>query len=65
MNKADNHHPDGEPRWLGAATHARIALVPSISAARWLLLLIVAAGIYFFYGFLVPVLAALVIGFAS
>jgi len=65
VNKADNHHPDGEPRWLGAATHARIALVPSISAARWLLLLIVAAGIYFFYGFLVPVLAALVIGFAS
>jgi predicted PurR-regulated permease PerM len=39
--------------------------VPSISAARWLLVLIVAAGIYFFYGFLVPVLAALVIGFAS
>ena len=65
MNKADNHHADGETRWLGAATHARIALVPSISAARWLLLLIVAAGIYFFYGFLVPVLAALVIGFAS
>ncbi|KEC75760.1 transmembrane protein [Rhizobium leguminosarum bv. phaseoli CCGM1] len=28
-------------------------------------MLIVAAGVYFFYGFLVPVLAALVIGFAS
>ncbi|MBU2531774.1 MAG: AI-2E family transporter, partial [Alphaproteobacteria bacterium] len=32
---------------------------------RWLLVLIVAAGIYFFHDFLVPVLAALVIGFAS
>ncbi len=42
-----------------------MALIPLISAARWLLLLIIAAGIYFFYGFLVPVLAALVIGFAS
>ncbi|NTJ42270.1 AI-2E family transporter [Agrobacterium larrymoorei] len=65
MSKADNYQSGGEPRWLGPATPARIALVPSISAARWLLVLIVAAGIYFFYGFLVPVLAALVIGFAS
>ena len=32
---------------------------------RGLLLLIVAAGVYFFRGFLVPVLAALIIGFAS
>ncbi|POO58097.1 AI-2E family transporter [Agrobacterium rosae] len=65
MTKIDNHRKGGEPRWLSPATHARTALVPSISAARWLLFLIVAAGIYFFYGFLVPVLAALVIGFAS
>ncbi|MGX5718709.1 AI-2E family transporter [Shinella sp.] len=36
-----------------------------ISAARWLLVLIVFAGIYFFHGFVVPVLAALVIAFAS
>jgi predicted PurR-regulated permease PerM len=43
----------------------RIALIPPISAARWLLVLVVFAGIYFFHGFLVPVLAALVIGFAS
>ena len=54
-----------EPRWLGPASPARVALIPSISAARWLLVLIAAAGIYFFYGFLVPVLAALVIGFAT
>lgn len=65
MSNADNHRKTNEPRWLGPATHARTALVPSISAARWLLVLIVAACIYFFYGFIVPVLAALVIGFAS
>jgi predicted PurR-regulated permease PerM len=33
--------------------------------ARLLLLLVLAAGVYFFRGFLVPVLAALIIGFAS
>nr|WP_236771165.1 MULTISPECIES: AI-2E family transporter [Agrobacterium] len=40
-------------------------MIPPISAARWLLVLVALAGIYFFHGFLVPVLAALVIGFAS
>jgi len=40
-------------------------IISPISMARWLLVLVVAAGIYFFYGFIVPVLAALVIGFAS
>ena len=54
-----------EPRWLGPVAPSRVALIPPISAARWLLVLVVAAGIYFFHGFLVPVLAALVIGFAS
>ncbi|CAM5648693.1 Putative transport protein YdiK [Mycolicibacterium aubagnense] len=43
----------------------RAAVIPPLSAARWLLVLVVAAGVYFFYGFLVPVLAALVIAFAS
>ena len=33
--------------------------------ARVLLLLVLAAGVYFFSGFLVPVLAALIVGFAS
>jgi predicted PurR-regulated permease PerM len=42
-----------------------VPLIPSISAARWLLLLIALAAIYFFYGFIIPVLAALVIGFAT
>lgn len=43
----------------------RQPLVTNISAARWLLLAIVAASIYFFHGFVVPVLAASVIALAS
>ena len=43
----------------------RQPLITDISAARWLLFLILAASIYFFYGFIVPVLAALVIALAS
>lgn len=39
--------------------------LPENPVARWLLILILAAGVYFFHGFLVPVLAALIIGFAS
>ncbi len=54
-----------EPRWLGNSGPSRLALIPPVSLARWLLVLIIAAGVYFFHGFLVPVLAALVIGFAS
>ncbi|SFB36835.1 Predicted PurR-regulated permease PerM [Rhizobium sp. NFR07] len=65
MSRSSNRNSTNEPRWLGPVTPSRIALVPPISAARWLLVLVVAAGIYFFHGFLVPVLAALVIGFAS
>ncbi|MEY3667935.1 MAG: hypothetical protein RL572_1475 [Pseudomonadota bacterium] len=37
----------------------------NVAVARALLLLILAAGVYFFIGFLVPVLAALIICFAS
>ncbi|TDQ33531.1 AI-2E family transporter [Phyllobacterium brassicacearum] len=40
-------------------------LISPASAARWLIVAIIVAGIYFFHGFLVPVLAALVIAFAS
>ncbi|WP_184355178.1 AI-2E family transporter [Rhizobium sp. BK602] len=64
MGVFERHKPR-EPRWLGPTAPSRMALIPSISAARWLLILIAAAGIYFFYGFLVPVLAAAVIGFAT
>ncbi|SHN13498.1 AI-2E family transporter [Roseibium suaedae] len=52
-------------RWLGPTNANRSALIAPVSAARWLLLLVVIAAIYFFHGFIVPVLAALVIGFAS
>lgn len=48
-----------------AVPPARAPLVGYDSVARWLLVFILAAGVYFFHGFLVPVLAALVIGFAS
>ncbi len=65
MSASDKKTSPREPRWLGPVAPATIALIPPISAARWLLILVVFAGIYFFYGFIVPVLAALVIGFAS
>jgi predicted PurR-regulated permease PerM len=57
--------PKTEPRWLGVSAPSHIALIPPLSLARWLLVVILAAGIYFFHDFLVPLLAAVVIGFAS
>lgn len=54
-----------ELRLMGRAAPVRAAVIQPLSAARWLLILIGAAGVYFFHGFLVPVLAALVIAFAS
>ncbi|MGX5804315.1 AI-2E family transporter [Bradyrhizobium sp. Arg314] len=52
-------------RLFGLSSPLRAAVIPPLSAARWLLVLIAAAGVYFFHGFLFPVLAALVIAFAS
>lgn len=40
-------------------------VLPAFLVARWLLLLVLLAGVYFFGGFLVPVLAALIVGLAS
>ncbi|MDQ0318819.1 putative PurR-regulated permease PerM [Pararhizobium capsulatum DSM 1112] len=57
--------PQQEPRLFGRPAHERSALVGPITAARWLLVFVLLAGVYFFHGFLVPVLAALVIGFAT
>ncbi|WP_231564673.1 AI-2E family transporter [Paracoccus halophilus] len=54
----------GQPNQVGLRVY-RQPLVTNISAARWLLLAIVAASVYFFHGFLVPVLAASVIALAS
>lgn len=51
--------------WIGTAASTRAPLIPSVTAARWLLLGVALAAIYFFHGFLVPVLAALIIAFAS
>ncbi|QRM56805.1 AI-2E family transporter [Sinorhizobium sp. BG8] len=50
---------------IGAFRAPGVALISSLSAARWLLVLVIIAGVYFFHGFVVPVLAALVIAFAS
>ncbi|CAG0956076.1 Putative transport protein YdiK [Rhizobiaceae bacterium] len=65
MTVSDPRIRAGEPLLMGRSAPTRVGLIPPLSAARWLLVLIVAAGIYFFHGFLVPVLAALVIAFAS
>lgn len=65
VSQAEIQTPSKGPRWLGQATANRIALITPIAVARWLLVLIGIAAIYFFHGFVVPVLAALVIAFAS
>ncbi|WP_425310582.1 AI-2E family transporter [Falsirhodobacter halotolerans] len=44
---------------------SRIPLISDLSIARWMLLLVLIAAVYFFHGFLVPVLAAMIISFAS
>ncbi|WP_417583887.1 AI-2E family transporter [Pelagibacterium sp.] len=62
MTNPDLHPIEREPRLLGSNGSA---LVPPMAVARWLIILILLACVYFFHGFLVPVLAALIIGFAS
>ena len=53
------------PRFDSTSQDENAWLLGPISAARWLLVFVLLAGVYFFHSFLVPVLAALVIGFAS
>ncbi len=65
MKKGEIQKSQRQQRLFGVSSPVRSAVIPPLSAARWLLLLIVAAGVYFFQGFLFPVLAALVIAFAS
>lgn len=65
LGNRERENPPVEPRLFGQPAHSRSALVLPISAARWMLVLILLAGVYFFHGFVVPVLAAVVIGFAS
>ena len=40
-------------------------VLPAFLIARWLLVLLILAGLYFLSGFLVPVLAALIVSLAS
>lgn len=56
---AGRHDPHG-PR-----IRVRRPLITDISAARWLLVTVLIASVYFFHGFIVPVLAAMVIAIAS
>ncbi|MCD7108604.1 AI-2E family transporter [Rhizobium sp. DKSPLA3] len=65
MRHRELENQPAEPRLFGRPAYDRSALVGPASAARWLLVFILLAGAYFFHGFLVPVLAAVVIGFAS
>lgn len=66
VTAGDRARVPAEPRLFGrAAAYERSALIGPTSAARWLLVFVLLAGAYFFHGFLVPVLAATVIGFAS
>ncbi len=65
MTNLDQPGDKRRPRLLGPAASARSSLIPPLWAARWIILLIVLISIYFFHGFLVPVLAALIVGFAS
>jgi predicted PurR-regulated permease PerM len=61
----DPNEPPIERSLIAGAQRARSALVAPNSIARWLLVFVLLAGVYFFQGFLVPALAALIIGFAS
>ncbi|HTO33296.1 MAG TPA: AI-2E family transporter [Pararhizobium sp.] len=65
LSNREREEAPKEPRLFGRPAYERSALVGPIAAARWLLVFVLLAGVYFFHGFLVPVLAALVIGFAS
>lgn len=65
MTPIDPPSEKQRPRLLGLSAPARMALIPPLWAARWIILFIILVSVYFFHGFLVPVLAALIIGFAS
>ena len=65
MNVTNPGNHEQELRLFGSSQTMRAALVSPLSATHWLPVLIVSAGIYFFHGFLVPVLEALVIVFVS
>ena len=61
----DPNEPLIERTLFVSGQRSRSVLVTPHSIARWLLVFVLLAGVYFFQGFLVPALAALIIGFAS
>lgn len=64
--KASADTPSAEmPAGTAQGQPARQPVLPPYLLARWLLVLVVLAGLYFLSGFLVPVLAALIICLAS
>lgn len=65
IRNSEHNEPRADTRLFGGTSYARSTLVGPTSIARWLLVFVLLAGVYFFHGFIVPVLAALVIGFAS
>lgn len=54
-----------ERETAAAKMRSRRPLITDISAARWLLLAVLAASTYFFHGFIVPVLASAIIALAT
>ena len=57
--------PAMERSLIASSPRTRSVLVAPMSIARWLLVFMLLAGVYFFHGFLVPALAATIIGFVS
>ncbi|WP_430514313.1 AI-2E family transporter [Pannonibacter phragmitetus] len=61
----DHSVKENVPATQDVSVRTRRPLITDMAAARWLLLFVLAASIWFFHGFIVPVLAATVIAFAS
>jgi predicted PurR-regulated permease PerM len=61
----DANEPLIERTLIVSGQRSSRVLVAPHSIARWLLVFVLLAGVYFFQGFVVPALAALIIGFAS
>ncbi len=61
----DHSVKENVPVTQDVTVRVRRPLITDMAAARWLLLFVLGASIWFFHGFIVPVLAATVIAFAS
>ncbi|MBN9074074.1 MAG: AI-2E family transporter [Rhizobiales bacterium] len=65
LDEPRTERPERHANLLEANRGTDVAVLPALTVARWLLLIVIAAGVYVFHGFVFPVLAALVIAFAS